>query len=141
MRPYNPPNPQPVGNDRTFPTFRRWVETYIDQWFNYLVSWLTDLTTAINSLAVGYALQPLTAGTTIFPTNAMQEVTSSDVINNIAPVTGLIGPLMLYSVNGFSVATGGALPGGITPAQTVPAGHGLLLMYDPISTLWVGITS
>ena len=141
MRSYNPPNPLPVGNDRTFPTFRAWVESYIDQWFNYLVSWLTDLVTAINSLAVGFASQPIVAAATISPTAAMTEISGAGPISNIAPVQGLVGPIMLYALDGFSVVTGGALPGGITPAQTVPAGHGLLLMYDPISTLWIGITS
>lgn len=137
---YNPPTPQPTGQDRSFPTFRRWVEGYFDSWFNYLVTWLSGangLIAQFNSLATGFAANPLPAGTTISPTNAIQRVTSSDAISVIAPVAGLIGPLMLYSVNGFTVAAGG----NITPAQAVPAGHGIIFFYEPVLDLWVGVTS
>jgi len=131
------PTPIPQPMDRTFPSWRDWWMTYSDRLFNYLTTWVTQqLSTQFNTLLTGYGAD-IASATIINPTNLIHQVTGSVAVVTISPPLDVVGPLVLYARDGFSITAGG----NCTPATTVAAGHGAICTFLPTVNKWVVVGS
>jgi hypothetical protein len=122
---------------RTFQDLRDRALEWITRYTNYVsIYFQTDLLPSLN--ADFYNFGPdIASATVINPTNYIQRVSGSAAIETINAPAGFSGTIVLLSENGFTIGTGG----NVTPAVTVPAGHGVSLTYHAALQQWVAITS
>lgn len=134
------PTPVSQPEDRSFPSWRNWWTTYSDRIFTYLSTWMTQqLLAQFNTLLTGYG-PDIASATIINPTNLIHRVTGSVTIATINAPVNVVGPLMLYARDGFSITTGG----NCTPAIAVAAGHGAWCAFLPtlgVAGTWVCVSS
>ncbi len=133
----NPPSLDTTGI-RTFQEMRDRALSYFPRVIEYFQDYFkTQLLPQLNSDVYGFGADIASAATISF-TSEIHLVTGSVTIATINVPTGFTGGgLTLAAKDGFSVTTGG----NIALAQTVNAGHAIMLSWHPVQNLWYGVTS
>jgi hypothetical protein len=138
-------NPSDVNFD-PMNSFGEWLKkmansltNFVQYTFNY---WNQQVLPQVNTLFTSYG-PDIAAAATITVTNQIHRITGTAAISTILQPSSSIGvgPLMLYAGNGFTLTTGG----NVTPALTIPAGHGAFGAFHPAlnppAGLWVFVTA
>ena len=123
-------------------SFKEWLQEVTNSFTNYvqynLTYWTEDVLPQVNTLEFGYG-DDIESAAAITVSNLIHRVTGTATIENIQLPAGSIavGPVMLWAKDGFSLGSSG----NITPAQSVAAGHGVIMAYHTALQTWVGVTS
>lgn len=123
-------------------TYKEWLQgltTGLGKLFQYIYDYFNQsVLPAVNTIMTGFGAD-IPAEPVITVSSMIHQVVNSAGIETIQlPANSIaVGPLMLFARDGFTIVLGG----NCTPALSVPAGHGALLVYHPAIGLWVGITT
>lgn len=132
IRPYAPPLvPSPTGSFRSDTDA---VRNYlVKQRFGYDFNYLTDFANAFNNGPQGLGADIVSA-TAINFTSFAHRVTGTAAIAtiNVPPTIPFAGQLVLISIGGFSLTTGG----NIASAKTVTINTAIWLIWSQVDQLW-----
>lgn len=132
VRPYAPPLvPSPTGRFRDDTDA---VRNYsVKQLLPYQFNWLNDLANSYNGGPQGLGAD-ITSATTIDFTSFAHRVTGTAAIAtiNVPPTIPFAGQLVLISIDGFSLTTGG----NIAHTKTVTQNMAVWLIWSQVDQLW-----
>jgi hypothetical protein len=131
-----PPIPPKLVSARNFQELREGTKEYLQQTETFTRNHIVQLTNSHNRNAQAFGANVASAATMQVDGTLQQIVTGTAAIGQILPPAKFNGFKALYAADGFSLVTGGALPGAIASAITVPAGEAVLLMYFPPTETW-----